>query len=147
MKVVLLQDVRGVGKKYDIKVVSDGYGNNMLLPKGLAKVATPQAVAQVESLKKEEAGLKKVRRDLVKLNLESIEGKAVTMTAKANDIGHLFASLHAADIAKAVKAETEIDIDPSWIKLDKPLKKAGKHEIALSVPDMELAATFILDIQ
>ena len=147
MKVVLLQDVRGVGKKYDIKVVSDGYGNNMLLPKGLAKVATPQAVAQIEGLKKDEEGKQKVHKDLVKKNLESIEGKTVALSAKANYIGHLFASLHANEIAKAIKAETEIDIDPSWIELPKPIKKAGEHSLTISVPDVGLTATFKLLVQ
>lgn len=147
MKVILLQDVRGVGKKYDIKVVSDGYGNNMLLPKGLGKVATPQALAQIETLKKAEEGKRKVQMDLINKNLKAIEGKTVSLSAKANEQGHLFAAIHIGEIIKAIKSETEIDIDQSWIELKKPIKKTGEYVLDISVPDMEAKASFTLMVK
>lgn len=146
MKVILLHDVRGIGKKYDIKDVSDGYANNMLLPKGLAKHATPQATAQIEKIKKEEAAMRKVHTDLLEKNLAALQGATVTVREKGNDKGHLFAGLHGNEIVKAVKQTTGVDIAVADIVLDKPLKTAGEHSITVAPQGLGKKATFTLVI-
>lgn len=145
MKIVLLKDVKGVGKKHDLKVVSDGFALNSLIPQGLAEVATAQVLARVEARKKQEEAERKVKEDLLAKSLKSIHDAVVTVEAEANEKGHLFAGLHAAEIAPLVKEKTGVDLLPEFIKLEKPVKEAGEHKIDVSVQGK--SATFTLVVK
>lgn len=145
MKIVLLKDVKGVGKKHDIKVVADGFALNSLIPQALAEVATTKALARVEMLKKEEEAQNKIHADLLSKNLKSIHDAVVTVTVDANEKGHLFAGLHAADIAPLVKEQTRIDVLPQFIQLEKPIKEIGTHKIDIKVQGKQ--ATFTLEVK
>lgn len=135
MKIILLHDVAKIGKKYDIKTVSDGHALNLLIPKGLAIVADAVALKRVEKLKTEETAHKKVQEDLLLMNLKAIEGVTLEISEKANEKGHLFAGIHKAEIIAKMKSEKHIDILPDFIMLDKPIKEVGEHEISLKVKD------------
>ncbi len=133
MKVVLLKDVAGVGIKNDVKNVSDGYALNLLIPKKLAVAGTPSTIAHAERLKSEQAMERKVQEDLLFKNLSSIEGVKIEMSGKANDKGHLFASIHVEAIVAELKKQKGIDMLPEFLQLSKPIKEVGEHKIPVSV--------------
>lgn len=145
MKIVLLNEVPKVGHKNDIKDVSDGYALNFLLPQGLAETATAKAIKRVELLKKQEADQKKIRQDLLLKNFGELKGVKIEMEKTVNDKGHLFAAIHAAEIASAVKSQTRLDVLPELIILPEPLKTVGEHEVEVKIEDR--AVKFTLNVK
>lgn len=145
MKIILLKDIPKVGKKYETKEISDGYALNMLIPKGLAVSATSEMVKKINLEKSKIEGEKKINQELLLKNLETLEGKTVTISEKANDKGHLFASVHIPEILKAIKNELRIDIPSESIVLDKPIKELGTHEITVKTDIKSIK--FNLDIK
>jgi large subunit ribosomal protein L9 len=145
MKIVLLKDVKNVGKKHELKTVADGFALNSLIPQGMAEVATAKVMARVELVRKQEEADKKVREDLLAKTLKSLHDAVVTVVAEANEKGHLFAGLHAAEIAPLVKAQTGIDLMPEFIVLDKPIKEVGEFKIDVKVQGQQ--ATFKLVVK
>ncbi len=133
MKVIFLHDVARVGKKHDIKEISDGYATNFLLPRKLAIIATPKAVAELELRKKEIAIEREVQESLLLKNLEAIKGQVITLKGKANDKGHLFSAIHLKEIVVAMKAQNHADIGEEFIVLEKPIKEVGEFEIPISI--------------
>jgi large subunit ribosomal protein L9 len=131
MKVILLKDIPKVGKKYEVKNIADGYALNLLIPKKLAIIATPEAVKKVEKDRAIEEGDRKVRADLISKNLASLDGKKISIIEKANDKGHLFAGIHKLEIIPHIESQTGIQIDPEYILLNKSIKEIGEHEIHL----------------
>ncbi|HUD04209.1 MAG TPA: 50S ribosomal protein L9 [Candidatus Paceibacterota bacterium] len=145
MKIALLKDIKGLGKKNDIKDVADGYALNSLIPTKSAIVATPDVLKKIEVVKKQEAMQKKIQEDLLAKNIHSIHDAEVVVVRDANEKGHLFAGLHKEDIAKLVHDETEVDILPEFIQLEKPIKEIGEHKIDIKVQGK--SATFILNVK
>jgi large subunit ribosomal protein L9 len=145
MKIVMLKDVKGVGKKHDVKTVADGFALNSLIPQGMAEVATAKALSRVETIKKVEEADKKIKEDLIAKNLKSIHDAEVEVTVDANEKGHLYAALHAAEIAPLVKEKTRIDVLPEFIVLEKPIKEIGEHKIDVKVQGK--SATFKLIVK
>jgi large subunit ribosomal protein L9 len=135
MKIILLQDVAKVGKKYDTKSVSDGHALNLLIPKGLAIVANPEAIKRVEKLKATDTVHKKIQEDLLLMNLKAIDGITLEMTEKANEKGHLFAGIHKDEIIAAMNSEKHINLLPDFIMLDKPIKEVGEHSVEIKIKD------------
>ena len=129
MKIILLKDVKGVGKKYEIKDVGDGHAVNMLIPKGFAVTATPAAIKRIEVQKAADTTMKAVDAELAKNNIEQLAAQTIEMSEKANEKGHLFAGVHTEEISKAIKKQIHLDIDPEWIKLEKPIKTTGEYDI------------------
>jgi large subunit ribosomal protein L9 len=145
MKIVLNKDVKDIGKKHDIKTVSDGYALNFLIPNGLAEIASASSLKRVDIEKKRESDEKKVKEDLLVKNLKSIHDVAVEVVAGANDKGHLFAGIHKEEIVKIVKQETEVDLLPEFIILEKPIKSVGEYPIDIKVQGK--SATFKLVVK
>ena len=128
MKVILLSDVKGSGKKGDLVTVSDGYARNCLLPKKLAKEATPQALSELNSAK--EALQFKVAEDIKKAKEDSsiINGKSINLSAKAGNGGRLFGSITAKEIANEIEKVYKISIDKRKISLKSEIKSLGAYE-------------------
>ncbi len=145
MKVALLKDVSGLGKRNDVKTVSDGHALNFLIPQRMAEVATASVLARVELSKKQVEQEKKVMEDLLLKNLHTIDGKTVEIEREANEKGSLFAGIHKDEIVKAVKEVIDVDLLPDFIVLDKPLKEVGEHKIELKVHGK--SASFTLNIK
>jgi len=145
MKIVLNKDIKGVGKKHDIKTVADGFALNSLIPQGLAELATNTALARIEKIKSREVVDKKVREDLLSKNIKSLHDMVVEIVLPANEKGHLFAGIHTFEIAPLVKEQTRIDVLPEFIKLDKPIKEVGEHKIEVSIHGK--SATFVLNVK
>ena len=135
MKIILLQDVAKIGRKYDVKNVSDGHALNLLIPKGLAITADASALKRVEKLKAENTAHKKVQEDLLLMNLEAVEGTTLEISEKANEKGYLFAGVHKAEIIARMKADKHIDLLPDFIVLEKPIKQVGEHTVEIKVKD------------
>lgn len=135
MKVIFLQDVPRVGRKYDIKEVNGGYAMNFLLPRKLAVLATPKATAEMEIRKKEIVIEREVQEDLLEKNLEEIKGKTITIKAKADEKGHLFSAIHEKMIVEELEKEHRAQIDEKFIALQKPIKEIGEFEVPIVVKD------------
>ncbi len=133
MKVILLQDIENLGKKYDVKEVKSGYARNFLLPKKLVMAATPNALKQLELQKEAEA--KKAEEELKQFQLvaQNLDGLEIEMPVKIDENGQLYGSLTPLKISKFLK-EKGVEITKSQIKLDKPIKEVGEYEIIIELP-------------
>lgn len=129
MKVILLQDVVNVGKKYEVKNVSDGFARNFLIPRKLAKIATTQTIQEIELTKKHGLKEKEIQKNLLEKNIESLQNLKISTKEKANEKGHLFASIDAKDISKILKKQHKLEIPEEIIELEKPIKQIGEHKI------------------
>jgi len=128
MKVILLNDVKGSGKKGDVINVSDGYARNFLLPRKLAKEATSSAVHEIE-VKKESKRLKeKEQRDKAQELANGMNEMSVTLYAKTGESDRLFGSISTSDIAKALKKEYDIEVDKKKISLEEHIKLLGEYK-------------------
>lgn len=145
MKVILTQDVPKLGKRFDIKEVSSGHALNLLIPQGKAVTATPDAIKKVEVEKKKLDGERKVQEDLLAKNIKDLEAVTLSVSGKANAKGHLFAGLHATDLASELEKQTGLLVDPSFIQLEQPVKEVGEHMIEVRAG--EKTAKFKLVIQ
>lgn len=127
MKVILLSDVKGSGKKGDLVNVSDGYARNCLLPKKLAKEATAQALNELNNAK--EALQFKVAEEIKKAKEEFavINGKSVHILAKAGNGGRLFGSITAKEIAAEIEKNYKICVDKRKISLKNEIKALGSY--------------------
>lgn len=127
MKVILKQDVKGSGKAGDLVKVSDGYAKNFLFPKGLAVPASAAAVN--EKLTKDAAieHRKQVELEEAQSMAAKLEGKVVTLTAKAGANGKLFGSITSKEIAKELKARYALELDKKKIVLDEDVKAYGSY--------------------
>jgi large subunit ribosomal protein L9 len=129
VKVVLRNDITGVGRKGDLLDVADGYARNFLLPKGLALVATPGVEAQAEAMRK--ARLQRSaseRADAIEL-ADTLGGTTVRVTAKAGAGGKLFGSVSTSDIANALAAQTGTQIDRRSLSLPESIKAIGSYTV------------------
>lgn len=131
MKIVLLKDIHGLGKKYEAVTVADGFALNNLIPKKEAVFATDAVIAQYAKIKEAEGEHRRVKEEEVVKNLDSIISKTYEVSAKANEQGHLFAALHKEQLADV------LNVDTHFIVLDKPIKEVGEHEVTLKVRDIE----------
>lgn len=111
MKVILLADVKGQGKKGELCNVSDGYARNFLFPKNLAIEADSSAMAELKSREAAAAHHKQEEIDAAKATAQKLEGKSVTLKAKAGTGGRLFGSVTSKEIAEQIKKELGITID------------------------------------
>ena len=133
MKVILLEDVKGVGKKDQIVNAADGYARNFLFPKKLAVAATKGNLKQLDERRNNIAKREAVRLATANETKAAFEGKTVTVDVKVGDEGILFGSVTAAMIADAIKAQLGMDIDRKRVELGKPIKVAGAHTVAISL--------------
>lgn len=132
MKVILLQDIENLGKKYEIKEAKDGYARNFLFPKNLAKPATKEALAWAEMQKEIQA--KKAEEDLKKAQglASVIDGQEVFIEMKVGDKDQLFESVTAQKIAERLK-EMGFEIKKTQIDLKEPLKEAGEYPVKIKL--------------
>jgi large subunit ribosomal protein L9 len=128
MKVLLLEDVINLGLAGDVVRVADGYGRNYLVPRGLAKVATPGALKQADQIRT--AGERKRSRQLASAQdlARRIEGLTLTFTARAGEKGKLYGSVTTADLAEEVERQLGEEFDRRKIVSD-PLRQLGEHSV------------------
>lgn len=131
MQIILLKDVPKVGRRAEVVTVSEGYALNCLIPKGLARAATPAALRELEAQKTRMASEQAATDAELNAFVTAVNGKTVTLHARANEQGHLFASIHKANIASALYDQLGIGIPETAVMMDEPFKTVGKHDITL----------------
>ena len=145
MKVILLTDIPKVGNRYDVKDFKEGYANNALIARGLAELATPQALAKLnaykEKLTRQRQEDDKVFSDLI----SKVNNKVILLKEKANEKGHLFSSLPKKDIAKVIEKETGLVIEENHIVIPNPIKEVGTHKIKIKKGEREGECTVIVE--
>ncbi|MDF2631823.1 MAG: ribosomal protein [Caproiciproducens sp.] len=128
MKVVLLEDIKGSGKKGELINVSDGYARNYLFPRKLAKEANAQAMNELKNAEDAKAYKIKADTDAAKQTAEKIDGKNVKLFAKAGQGGRLFGSVTAKEIAEELKRQYKVDVDKRKIVIESDIKAFGTYE-------------------
>ncbi|MBM7560962.1 50S ribosomal protein L9 [Fusibacter tunisiensis] len=133
MKVILLKDVKGTGKKGDILNASDGHARNFLIPRGLAKEATDGNVKEMEHHNATQKKRQQEALDEAKALAERLNQISVQFKTKAGEGGRLFGSITSKDIAEALKKEHNLDIDKKKIGLDQPIRSLGTTKVQIKV--------------
>jgi len=130
MKVLLLADVQGTGKKGAIVNVSDGYARNYLMPKKLAAEATPAAIKEIERKRALEDKREQERRAEALERASALRGQVIAIRAKGGEKGRLYGSVTGQEIADALKEQHGVELDKRKIECD-PIRQAGDVEITL----------------
>ena len=133
MKVILLQDIQGTGKKDQILEISDGYARNYLLPRKLAKEATAEAVNALEKSRGADKHREEVRRQEAEKRARELKGKVVQLTVKGGENGKLYGSVTNDQIASALKEQHGIEIDKRKLEQEEPIKKEGQAFVTLKL--------------
>ncbi len=129
MKVLLLENVKGLGKAGEVKEVADGYARNYLIPRGMAVPATPENLSRAEYQKKvREEKMKRLAEDMQAL-AEALSGMTLTFRVKAGEKDKLFGSITTADIALALEKELGRPFDKHKIELEEPIKQLGIYSV------------------
>lgn len=133
MDIVLLEDVKALGKKGQVVKVNDGYARNFILPKKLGVEATPK---NLNELKLQKANAEKIAAQQLadaKALAEQLEKLSVTVSMKAGEGGRAFGSVSGKEISKAIKDQLKMDIDKKKFLLPEPLKTFGPHEVPIKL--------------
>lgn len=133
MKVVLLTDVKDVGKKGELINASDGYARNFLLPRKLAKEANAQVMNELKNAEASKAYKIKTETDEAKRAAETLEGKIVRITAKAGAGGKLFGSVTAKEVAQEIKKQFGVEIDKRKVSLSGDIKAFGTYQAEIKL--------------
>jgi len=126
MKVILLKDIKGSGKKDQIIEVSDGYARNYLLPRKLAKEATNEAVNSISTSQSAQKHRDEVRKLEAEAKAKELKGKVIKLTVKGGAGGKLYGAVTNDTIAQALKEQYGIDIDKRKFEPESPIKTAGQ---------------------
>ncbi len=133
MRVILLQDIIHLGKRREVKEVSDGYARNFLFPRNLAKPATEQALKETTALKAREEREKSAEYQKYKALVEKLKSLTLTFKVKLGLRGRAFGSVTAVKVRDALKKQG-IEIEKEWVLLDKPIKTTGEHLVRVKLP-------------
>ena len=133
MKVILLEDVKGVGKKDQIINANDGYVKNFLLPKKLAVLADKNNLTKMDNIKKIEDAKKQEEYDNAVAMGKEIEAKNIKISVKLGSNGKLFGTVTNKEIAAALKEQSKIDVDKKKIILSQPIKTLGEKEVSVKL--------------
>lgn len=134
MKIILLQDVKGQGKKGELKEVNDGYARNFLIKKGLAIEATATRINELNQKQQATAYHKEEELKAMRALAKEINGKTFTLNIKVGQNGKVFGSVTAGDISDCLK-EAGYDIDKKKIIVDGPIKLVGAYSVALKLAE------------
>jgi large subunit ribosomal protein L9 len=138
MKVIMTQEVPGVGAPGDVVEVSNGYGRNYLLPRNLARLATKGAIAQAEGIRQRRQAREIANLEQAQTMAAHLESLRVVVPAKAGREGRLFGSVTANDIANAVAKVGGTPIDRRRVVMDSPIKQLGGHTFRVRLhPEVE----------
>lgn len=132
MEIILLEDVKSLGKKGEKHKVSDGYGRN-LISKKLCLEATAKNLNDLKLQKKHEEKVAQERLDEAQALADSLKDKQIVMKIKAGEGGKLFGAVSSKEIAKEVKSQLGFEVDKKKIQLDDAIKTLGNHEVKIKL--------------
>jgi len=132
MKVLLLKDVKSLGRAGEVKEVKEGYGQNFIIAKGFGKLATPDVLKQYEANKKKQAEIEAAELEKLKKLAKDLEATEIKITKKVGANGALFGALKKEDIAEALAAKG-IEIDKKHVEIDGHIKNTGLFEISIKL--------------
>lgn len=144
MKVILLQDVRGKGKKGELIEAAEGYARNFLLPRKLAEIATPDAVNAMKLREASRRRQEAENRAAALAASDVLRGKTIRLAAKGGSGGRLFGAVTGKEIAEAVAAQLGVALSKQQIATD-PIKTFGIHEIRVKLGH-EISADFSVEV-
>lgn len=130
MRVILLQDIEKLGKKYEVKDVKNGYARNFLIPRGLVKPATKESLKWLETQK--EIGAKKSEEELKKIQelASTVDGQEIIMSVKVGEENQLFESITAQKICDKLK-EAGFEVKKNQLELKSPIKELGEFQVKI----------------
>ena len=131
MKVVLLKDVKNMGKRDDIVNVSDGYARNFLFPQKLAAEATPGTLKEIERKRAAQDAREAELRTEAQAKAELLKNKTIVLQVKCGDKGRLYGSVTAAEVAEALEKQHGIKADKRKIDIGDPIRETGVREISV----------------
>ena len=131
MKVILLQDIKGTGKKDQIVEISDGYARNYLLPRKMAREATSEALNAIEKARSADRHREEVRKQEAEQRSRELKGKVIQLEVKGGENGKLYGSVTNDQIATALKQQHGIEIDKRKLEQEEPIKSAGQSFVTL----------------
>ena len=143
MKVIFVQDVKGSGKKGEVKEVSDGYARNFLFPRKLAMEANSQAMSELKNREAAEKHRIDMEIAAAKASAEKLEGKTVRLTAKAGANGKLFGSVTPKDVAAAIAQQFSIELDKRKVVVE-DIKAFGTYPVEVKLYNGISAAMFVM---
>jgi len=129
MQVLLIKDVKGLGKAGEVKEVKDGYGKNFLVGKGFAKVATNEVLKKHASVERKKAEEEAQEIEELKVLAQKLDKLKVTITKKLGDTGHLFGAVTKEEITQALQEQHNIEIDKKHINHKEAIKSTGTHDL------------------
>ena len=133
MKVILLQDITRVGRKFEVKDVPSGHALNYLIPRKLAEPATPQNMKKLELRAEKLEAEQSANEEQFKSLLKTLTQKHIAIAVKANEQGHLFKGLHETDIAHELEKIVGVSVSPNTIVIERPIKEVGEYIVSLSM--------------
>lgn len=147
MKVILEQDVKGLGKKGDVKEVSDGYARNFLMPKKLAMQATTDNMNAIKIKEKARQRQLAEEKAAALAIAEQLEGCVAKVRARAGASGKLFGSITSEEISAAFKEQFSFDIDKKKIRQEEPIKQFGSYDLKAKLGSDVSATLHIIVIE
>lgn len=145
MDIVLLEDVKALGKKGQIVKVNDGYARNFILPKKLGIEATTKNLNDLKLQKANEAKVLAEQLDAAKELAAKIGELSITLSIRAGEGGRAFGSVSGKEISQAIKSQLSMDIDKKKLVLSEPLKTFGSHEVPIKL-HKEVTAKLIVKV-
>lgn len=131
MQIVLIKDVKGIGRAHEKVTTADGYALNYLIPRKLAVAATPQALKEAEVRRAQTIARRELDAKLFAQNLAALGSARVVVKAKANEKGHLYDAVGPAEIVAAAHA-LHIDLPEDAIRIERPFKEVGTHKVPVA---------------
>ena len=145
MKVILLKDVARVGQHGEVRDIADGYALNYLLPRGFARQATKEALAEHSKRERAESIAHSSSREKAQAALNIIDGQRIPITERANEKGSLFKSVREDGVASAIRHAVHIDVDPSMIHLGaRPIKTIGEYVVHVATGGANATITLVV---
>jgi large subunit ribosomal protein L9 len=133
MKVILKEDVKGLGRKEDMVNVNDGYARNFLLPRGAAVEASKANMNIMKTRKDAERTKKDRDRSNAETQAGKLKGQGIVIKSKAGENGRLFGSITSKDIVEALKSQHRLEVDKKKVALEEPFKTLGEHMVDIKL--------------
>jgi large subunit ribosomal protein L9 len=146
MKVILTEEIRGLGTRGDVVSVKDGYARNYLFPKNLAREATAGNLKQIEHERRKWALLAQQEKDAAQKAADAVKGIKVVVQKRVGEHGQLFGSVTANEIADALEAKGVKNVDKRRIELAHPIKTLGVHDVEVRL-HKDVSAQIQVEVQ